>query len=450
MHMSLSEVASQLQFEHVGEDAEFERVSTDTRTISQGDLFVALRGEHFDGHDYVLQAQQSGASAAMVSEQLKVMLPMLRVDDTRLGLGQLSSLWRGRFDIPFAAITGSNGKTTVKEMLSSIMSQQGKVLFTQGNLNNDIGVPLTLLRLQDFHDYAVIEMGANHQNEILYLTDLVRPNVAVITNAAAAHLEGFGSLDGVAHAKGEIFTGLNMNGTAVINADDVYAPLWKSLVGKRKLLSFGLDSQADITAQWNETMAGTQLMISLPDAKTVSLTLALPGRHNVMNALAATAAAVAMGASEAAIKTGLEAMVPVNGRLQKLKGQAGMVILNDTYNANPASFAAAIDVLISMSGHSWLVLGDMGELGTDSQQLHVEMGRMAREKGVQCLYATGALSQHAVKGFGENGYWFENKDELTSQLSSDWQGEGAVLVKGSRLMHMEEVVSGLQAGDKLA
>lgn len=448
MQMQLSYAASHLSAEYQGEDVSFSQVSTDTRTLQHGALFVALQGENFDGHDCLQQAQDAGAVAAMVSRLPESSLPLLKVNDTRTGLGELASLWRDQFAIPLAAVTGSNGKTSVKEMIAAIMRQSGEVLSTFGNLNNDIGVPLTLLRLQDQHRAAVIEMGANHAGEIQYLCSLARPSIAVITNAAAAHLEGFGSLEGVARAKGEIFSSLPDDGIVVMNADDHYAPLWEGLAGDRKVIRFGLQKPADVSAKWKAADDAVSLDLSTPQGRC-AVRLPLPGRHNVMNALAAVAVSQAMGADLKMIKAGLESIKPVGGRLQTLRGLPGMMLLNDTYNANPDSFAVAVDVLTGMKGdHKWLVLGDMGELGKDAARLHADCVRIAREHGVQRLYATGDLCREAVKGFGESGYWFSSKDDLIQQIRKDWQGDGALLVKGSRAMHMEEIVNNLQAGEQ--
>jgi len=445
MRMSLDEVADQMDAQRVGDDVVFSSVSTDTRSISSGDLFVALQGENFDGHDYLQQAQDAGAVAAMVSRQLKIMLPMLKVQDTRLGLGQLSSLWRGRFSVPCIAVTGSNGKTTVKEMLSAIMSQTGDVLATIGNLNNDIGVPLTLLRLQDHHRSAVVEMGANHAGEIQYLSGLARPDVAIITNAGPAHLEGFGSIEGVAHAKGEIFTGLNMNGTAIINQDDSYAPLWRELAANRRIISFAIEQQADVMASWQQYDDHLLMQLRTPVGDG-EVKLQLLGRHNVMNALAATAAAIAAGIDIPGIVSGLESMKAVDGRLQVSDGLAGMRILNDTYNANPASLEAALDVMSDMTGEKWLALGDMGELGEGAVEMHRQCGELAREKGITRLYAVGPLARYAVESFAGESQWCESMSDLISLLKKDWVAEGVLLVKGSRLMHMEQLVGALQSG----
>ena len=442
MEMSLAQVADNLNAEVVGADARFMRVSTDTRTLQPGDLFVALVGEHFDGHDYVEAAHRKGAIAAMVSRRVETDLPLLMVPDTRISLGAMASFWRKQFSIPVAAVTGSNGKTTVKEMIAAIMRQKTAVLATQGNLNNDIGVPLTLLRMQDEHGAAVIELGANHIGEIQYLSGLTRPNVAVITNAASAHLEGFGNLEGVARGKGEIFSGLDLHGVAVINADDDFAPYWLSLTEQYQRILFGLQLDADVTADWQPRENGTQMLLHTPFGEA-ELLLPLPGRHNVMNALAATAVSLATGADPDHVVAGLSTLHTVKGRLQVVAGLPGMRILNDTYNANPTSLEVALEVLQQAPGHRWLVLGDMGELGAESAVVHGRCGMMARDYGVERLYALGELSRNAVSAFGEGAYWFESVEQLLQQIRKDWKGTGSILVKGSRVMRMERIVEGL-------
>lgn len=443
INMQLSEAASMIKAKHIGDDVFFSSVSTDTRSLKKNDLFVALSGERYDGHDYVEQAKDLGAVAAMVSQEIQEILPALLVPDTRKGLGQLASAWRDRLKLSLVAVTGSNGKTTVKEMLASILGQQGEVLATKGNLNNEIGMPLTLLEMQDQHKYAVIEMGASHKDEIDYLTRLARPNVALITNAGPAHLEGFGDIEGVAHAKGEIFSGLDSSGTAIINADDDYADYWKALARKYRVVTFGINNEADIKADWKQKEGFTDVCIQTP-AGQIDLTLKLPGRHNVMNALAATAAAYALGIENEKIRKGLEGVQPVKGRLQFREGAGGMHVLDDTYNANPSSLQAALNVLSSLPGKKWLVLGDMAELGMDSEILHRQAGLQARESGVERLYLTGRNSEHAVQSFGSGARFIEDKTRLVDAVSTDWKNEGdkqgTVLVKGSRSMRMEEVV----------
>ena len=447
--MMLSEAAKALGAELHGEDVAFAAVNTDTRTLQQGDLFVALCGENFDGHAFVAEAAARGAVAALISAPVDAALPTLRVADTRLALGQLGAAWRARFAIPLVAVTGSNGKTTTKEMLAAILAQRGPVLATQGNLNNDIGVPLTLLRLRGEHRCAVIEMGANHPGEIAYLSNLARPTVALITNAAMAHIGGFGSLDEIAHTKGGIYEGLDENGIGIVNADDAYAGYWGALLGARRCMTFGMNHSSDVYAMAesvrcivDDTAITTSFHMHTP-AGDASVVLPLMGVHNVMNALAASAAALAAGATLADIKAGLEAMRAVKGRLQVKKGIHGTRIIDDTYNANPPSVQAAIAVLATVEGEKVLVLGDMGELGDDAPLFHEQVGKQARQAGIGCLYTTGELSAGAVREFGANGRHCASHDELIAALLADLAAGTTVLVKGSRFMRMERVVDAL-------
>jgi len=444
MAMRLADAADALHARYSGADVDFTGVSTDTRTLVAENLFFALSGPRFDGHDHLAEAQLRGAAAAIVSRAVVTDLPFLRVADTRLALGQLARSWRSRFSLPVVGITGSNGKTTVKEMISSILAQRGAVLSTKGNLNNDIGVPLTLARLGEEYQSAVIEMGANHLGEIAYLSALVRPTVGIVTNAGPAHLEGFGSLDGVAQGKGELFAGLDMNATAVINADDRFAGLWRGLAQGRPQLSFGLDASADVRATYRAHAHGAQMHLQTPQGG-VELLLPLPGRHNVLNAAGAAAAALAAGADLAAIKVGLENLGAVSGRLQCKTRADGGVVFDDTYNANPSSLRAAIDVLRELPGESYLVLGDMGELGSDAAQLHAEMGAYARESGIAGLFTLGPLSAQAGRSFGIQAQTFSEFDALVTALRSQLRPEVAVLVKGSRSAGMERVVKALLA-----
>jgi UDP-N-acetylmuramoyl-tripeptide--D-alanyl-D-alanine ligase len=444
MSMQLSDAAQVLDARQVGDDVLFTGVSTDTRTLSAGNLFVALRGPNFDGHRYIEQAQQRGAVAATVSHVVKADLPQLEVEDTRLALGGLAAHWRHRFDIPLVAVTGSNGKTTVKEMLAAILRRCGTTLVTQGNFNNDIGVPHTLFGLGPEHDYAVLELGANHPGEIAYLTSLVQPVVALINNAGPAHLEGFGSLEGVARAKGELFDSAGAATTCVINADDPYAPLWRTLAAPRPVITFGLDHEADVSARWQGDIDASDMQLSTPHG-SVDTRIALPGRHNVMNALAAAAAALAAGIDVEVIAAGLSDVQPVKGRWQSLPGIAGARIINDTYNANPGSLEAGLALLSTAAGEPWLVLGDMGELGDTGRQLHETMGKAARRAGVQRLFALGELAGLAAETFGDGASAFADVDALISALRGALHADVTVLVKGSRAMRMERVVEALTA-----
>jgi UDP-N-acetylmuramoyl-tripeptide--D-alanyl-D-alanine ligase len=442
--MRLHEAAEALGARWAGEDVLLQGVSTDTRALQAGQLFVALHGPHFDGHDYLAEAKAKGAAACMVEKPLAD-CPALIVGDTRLALGKLARAWRRRFAMPLVAVTGSNGKTTVKEMLASILGQQDNTLATRGNLNNDIGLPLTLFGLDVRHISAVVEMGANHAGEIAYLTRLAEPNVAIITNAAPAHLEGFGSLEGVAEAKGEIFQGLSETGTAIINADDQFAPLWRELAKTKNQLTFGLHQSADISARWQAGDRGSQLQVTTPGGD-MECRLALLGEHNVMNALAAIAAAQAVGTPLNAIRVGLERMQPVPGRLQLKSGLNGSRIIDDTYNANPASLAAAIQVLAGFPGKRILVLGDMGELGEDTITLHAEAGRAAKAGSIDVLYTAGAMAKTAAQAFGKGAHQFEDQTAAIAALQSELSPNVTVLLKGSRLSHMERIADALVAG----
>lgn len=456
--MTLHEAARALEADWVGKDACFTGISTDSRTVTRGDLFVALRGPSFDGHDFVGQLRDKGAAAAMVHRDSeagagKPGIPLILVENTRLGLGQLAAYWRGRFSMPVVAVTGSNGKTTVKEMIASVLQHvtepeekvngkingSGQVLATEGNLNNDIGVPLMLLRLRETHRYAVIEMGMNHSGEIAYLTRLARPDVALITNAGEAHVEGVGSLEAVARAKGEIFEGLAPQGIAVINADDVYAPLWRNLAGNRGVIDFGLKGKPRVSARRRSDSSGNRMTLLLPDGAE-DVELQVPGEHNVRNALAAAAAAVGMGIGATAIASGLSAFRGVKGRMQQKRGLHGATLIDDSYNANPDSVRAALAVLAKAEGKKILVLGDMGELGERSRDFHERIGEEARTAGIDRLVALGELSAHATKKFGRGGRHFKEIEELLAEIESLLGPGVTLLIKGSRFMQMERVV----------
>lgn len=458
--MHLSALVKALDATLQGEDVYFTRVSTDTRKVESGDLFVALRGERFDGGEFVVQAIQSGAVAALVdhaqAEKIRFEhgtkgggYSLLVVQDTRLALGQLAAYWRNQFDLPLVGITGSNGKTTVKEMLASIFrvaaGDVAAVLSTHGNLNNDIGLPLTLLRLNINHHFAVIEMGMNHAGEIDYLTHIARPQVALITNASGAHLAGLGSVAAVARAKGEIFAGLATEGIAVINADDEHAYLWRELTGSRSCIEFGLQADAQVGGTWQTSGEGSLLQVRTP-VGNFEVRLQVPGEHNVRNALAATAAALVLNVPVAAIGAGLQQFGGVMGRLQRKITTQGVVVIDDTYNANPASVFAAIQVLAQAQGKRILVLGDMGELGEDGANLHGEVGLFAKQAGIKQLYVLGELSQYAAHEFGDGAQHFTQIENLLVALKAQLEENTTILVKGSRFMKMERVVQALDTG----
>ncbi|AGA34249.1 UDP-N-acetylmuramoylalanyl-D-glutamyl-2,6- diaminopimelate--D-alanyl-D-alanine ligase [Thioalkalivibrio nitratireducens DSM 14787] len=423
---------------HGDGERSFRGVSRDSRASWPEALFVALRGERFDGHDFVRPELE--AAVLLVERPLDDPRPQVVVDDTTGALARLGVYWRTRCTARVVALTGSNGKTTTKEMLRSILSGVGSVHATEGNLNNHIGVPLTLLAMPRSVDYAVIEMGANHAGEIAFLTRLARPEVALITNAGRAHLDGFGSLEGVARAKAEIYAGLPaQGGTAVINLDDRFAGDWLALNRDRPRLGFSLQGRGEIQGVWKPP-AGLVLKVSGAERE---LLLAAPGRHVAQNALAAAAAAAALGCEIDAIARGLQAWRPVAGRLRAFRHLSGAVIWDDTYNANPDSLAAALEVLAGHPGTRVLVLGDMNELGSEARSLHAEMGRRARELGIHRLLASGGLTPAAVEAFGSGARWFASNVELATALVELLGTDAAVLIKGSRDQHMEDILTGL-------
>ncbi|NMG45937.1 UDP-N-acetylmuramoyl-tripeptide--D-alanyl-D-alanine ligase [Aromatoleum toluvorans] len=455
--LNLSDIGGLPGFRVVNGDATFTSVGTDSRRIRAGQLFVALRGERFDGHDFVEQAIAAGAVAVMVDEDWErehgdADMPRVVVGDTRLALGVLAAHWRSRFHIPLIGITGSNGKTTVKEMCAAIMRAQLRhdghapdgVLATVGNLNNDIGLPLTLLELRDHHRAAVIEMGMNHPGEIAYLTDIARPGVAIVTNAQRAHLQGMGSLVEIAKEKGAIYGGLGTNGVAIVNADDAHCALWREFNRGRAVVTFAAGHAADVTATGQVHGLGTHVKLTTAEGG-VEFELPVPGEHNVRNAAGAAAACLAAGASHDAVVEGLSGFSGAPGRLQRRAGLGGSLIIDDTYNANPDSVRAAIDVLASTTGRTVLVLGDMGEVGMTSAQLHDEVGGYAKSKGIDELYALGEMSAVAAHNFGEGGQRFATAEALIAALAPRLDANTVVLVKGSRFMRMERVTNGLAA-----
>ena len=446
IQMRLSSAARVLDTGYSGHDVEFQGCSTDTRKLESGNLFIAIKGQNFDGNDFIEAAVNRGAVAALMGRQDQVNLPCIVVDNVRRAMGQLAQAWRQHFQIPLVAITGSNGKTTVKEMLGSILRLKAPVLSTVGNLNNDIGVPLTLYGLGNEHAYAIIEMGANHAGEISWLSKIAVPTVAVITQCAPAHLEGFGSIDGVARAKAEIFEGLDRKGTAIINADDDYAQYWTGKVRGLNYLSFGLEKPADITAvcSGGNKSSGSGRFRLITPAGSIDVALSLLGRHNVMNALAAAACAVCMDVDLETICRGLEEMKPVRGRLEMKQGIRNTTIIDDTYNANPGSFRAAINVLTHFPGKHWLVLGDMGELGNETELFHREAGRIAKSSGIEKLFTIGELGRFSTEEFGECAAHFESHDDLLHGLRDVIEDGVHILIKGSRSMHMEKIVQGLE------
>jgi UDP-N-acetylmuramoyl-tripeptide--D-alanyl-D-alanine ligase len=447
IQMTIAQAAQLLDLHAAPAGVEFNGISIDTRTLKPGNLFIALPGQKVDGHDYLEEARQKGAAAALVSRQVNSPLTQIVVKDTVAAMGKLAAAWRSQFQLPIIAVTGSNGKTTLKNMINSILiaacnGKQEDVLATQGTLNNHLGLPLTLAQLNNHHRYAVIEMGMNHFGEIDYLTKLTRPQVAVITNAASAHLEGVGDVAGVARAKAEIFNGLPQQGTAVLNRDDDFYPYWLECIGHHANISFGFHPEADVTATLHPATGTQHLTLQTPSGD-VDIHLPLLGKHNALNALAATAAALAINIDLSAIKKGLESILPAQGRLQLHQLANGVKIIDDTYNANPFSLQAAVDTLASFEGKKILVLGDMRELGSEAKSLHHIAGQHIRQAGIDYLFTYGELSSSTAQAFGEGAYHFNEQDKLLNALKPFLYNQTTILVKGSRSMRMEKVVAGL-------
>lgn len=449
MNATLSSVAQSMRGTLHGADCPFDGVSTDSRTLRRGELFFALSGPNFDGGEFVSQASDKGAAGAVVKSVVEDDVAQITVDDTRLALGRLGATWRQSHAATVVGVTGSNGKTTIKEMIAACLSQIAPTLATVGNLNNDIGMPLMLLRIDSSHRYAVLEMGANHAGEIGYLTSLARPDVVVISNAGVAHLEGYGSITGIAHGKGEILQSDTRPQFAILNAEDEFYQYWLSLVDDIEILSFGLGEGADVHADHIVAEKGsTSFRLHLP-AAVVDLTLPLAGIHNVRNACAAAAVATALGVSPEQIRNAFESIEPVAGRLQPVAGRNGAVVYDDSYNANPESVCAAGDFLATLSGRNWLVLGDMFELGENADQLHFDTGKALADCRVDRVFAIGDLSKHTIRGFGDDGEWFASIDDLIASVMADISADVTILIKGSRGMRMERVVEALRATDAM-
>ena len=444
MRLSLSAIASAVDGQVHGDDVAVCGLVHDSRRVESGMLFVALPGEHVDGHAFVSAAAAQGAAAALVARLQDVALPQVVVADPLVALGRVAAAWRDRVDPTVVGITGSNGKTTVKEMVRAILETSGPTLATQGNYNNEIGLPLTLARLDPDDQFAVLEMGCGQPGDIRYLAGLARPEVGVVTNAGPAHLERLGSIEGVARTKGELFESLPASGCAVINADDRFADFWRGRVGASRQLSFGLDQPADISARLRAERGNDWGTIEVRTPAGGFVTeLHLPGRHNLMNALAATAVGVALELDLDAIAAGLANARSLPGRLQPRRHREGWTLIDDTYNANPASLYAGLQVVSAMDGESWLVLGDMAELGPDSDKLHAEMGQSAGDLGIKRLYSIGRASRASSLAFGDQGRHFESHQALVETLGRELHPGVNCLVKGSRSMTMERVVRAL-------
>jgi UDP-N-acetylmuramoyl-tripeptide--D-alanyl-D-alanine ligase len=440
-------LGAQLGGEAIGADVPYGAVSTDSRTLESGALFVALRGPNFDGGEFVAAAMARGAVGAIVERPVPAALPQIIVPDALHALQRLGQVWRAEFDLPIVAVAGSNGKTTAKEMTAAILSRRGPCMATRGNLNNHIGVPLTLMRLESAHRSAVVEMGANRIGDVAELVRLAQPTVGLITNAGAEHLEGFGDLDGVAQGEGEMVAGLEPQACAIINADDAYADYWRGVAGAVRVVTFGLHAAADFTAK-NSSQAiergefATRFTLLCPLGER-QIILKAGGAHNIANALAAAAAAGAAGATLEEMALGLADFRAVSGRLQLKAGARDSWIIDDSYNANPSSVRAGLEVLRSLPGPTWLVLADMAELGEHASDSHADMGTFARDCGVQRLFALGQQSSRAAETFGAGGEWFSDADSLIGRLKAELSPGVTVLIKGSRVNRLERVVQAL-------
>ena len=428
----------------MGADVDVGGVSIDTRKIKPGDLFVAIKGERVDGHDFVAQAAAAGAVAALVTRKVDASIAQIVVDDTELALGDLASAVRAQSNVQVVGITGSNGKTTVKTLVASILSRHGRTHVNAGNYNNELGLPLTLLAMPADTQYAVLEMGAGKPGDIAYLAAIARPDIGLVNTIAPAHLERMGSVEGVAETKGALYQALPVDGVAVINADDAFASFFGGLAGTRRQLRFALDHKADIGADIVELgVDGSRFVLSTP-VGDAEVDLPLPGRHNVGNAMAAAAIALALNVPLDTIVAGLEQVPAIAGRLRAETMAAGWVLIDDSYNANPGSVGAAIDTLALAQGERWLVLGDMAELGANARAMHAGIGERARKQGIDRLFAVGPLSAAAVETFGEHGAHYTDKQALAKALNEQLHGSVTLLVKGSRSAGMEQVVAALR------
>ena len=446
MNISLRKLQSWVSSVDIGGDAELGGVTTDSRNVVAGDLFVALRGERFDAHDFLAEVAAKGAAAVVVDRVPDAIgMPYLRVPDTRIALGEIARGWRSQFALPVIGVTGSNGKTTVKEMIAAILHEAfGKAgyLATRGNLNNEVGVPLTLLRLSEAHHAAVVEMGMNHVGEIAWLASVAQPTIALVNNAQREHQEFMQSIEAVARENGAVIEALPDNGVAVFPADDEFTPMWRALAtanGARTVVTFGLNEHADVTCSYRDRDFGSDVTLDIQGRK-VSVKLMAAGLHNVRNAMAAAACCCSLGIDAETIAQGLTAFMPVNGRMQRKQAVNGATVIDDTYNANPDSVLAAINVLAKTVAPRILVLGDMGEVGSDGVHFHEEVGTHAAQSGIDRMLTLGELARHASAAFGANGEHFNTLEDLMQALGVALTSDATVLVKGSRFMQMERVV----------
>jgi len=442
IHARLSDAARWSGARHIGTDVEFNGLSTDSRNISKGMLFVALRGEHCDGHQFIDEAQTQGAVAALVSSPVATSLPLLVAEQPLHVLAELAAVWRSLFDLPLIGVLGSNGKTTVKELIATILRQEAgyRVLATEGNQNNALGVPLSLFRLGSQHNVAILELGANQPGEIAFLGNIAKPNIAIITNAGLDHIAGFGGVEGAARANGEVFSAMEHKGIAILNGDDECLPIWQHQAGTHTQIRFGFKPNADVRGSWHPRLDGGSLSIDSPWGR-IDTHLHLMGQHNALNALAAATACLTLGVDTEMVAAGLAAMRPVGGRLQSRLGAGGARIIDDTYNANPSSLSAALETLTAIPGKKILVLGDMAELGDEAVKWHVWAGQAAHAAGISRLFTVGELAGLAAESFGERDDRFADAQALIRALLPQLKSGVTVLFKGSRCMSMENMVS---------
>lgn len=456
IHSSLLALQKVVANSSVTADVQFSGLSTDSRKVESGNVFLALRGETFDAHDFLNEVVQAGA-VAVIAERIPAdfSVPALIVPDTKLALAAIATYWRQQFNLPVIGVTGSNGKTTVKEMIASILlAQYGseQMISTKGNLNNEIGVPLTVLRLQKQHQAAVFELGMNHPGEIAVLSEIAQVNVALVNNAQREHQEFMQTVEAVAIENGAVIQSLPADGVAVFPADDTYTSIWRQFAADRQCITFGLSSisgsKAEVHASFVPQDFGSELQMSIL-GEVVTVRLAAAGQHNVLNALAAAACCKALGVTNQKIVEGLQAFAPVSGRLQAKQATAGALVIDDTYNANPDSVKAAIDVLAAVKNTTTLVLGDMGEVGADGAAFHQEVGHYAKTRGVNHLFTLGNLAQSSTLAFGDGAQHFADLTQLLAHLETKAQSGNTILVKGSRFMKMERVVAHLISGERL-
>jgi len=450
--IGLQKAAAWMKATFSGEDKSFAGVAIDSRTVAENELFFALIGEKSNGHHFIEEVERRGAAGIVVSQTVNSTLPKLCVEDVGNALGKLAQEYRKQFNIPMAAITGSYGKTTVKEMVASILAVEGAVLANQGNFNTEIGLPLTLLRLTNEHQYAVVEMGARKKGDIHYLMGLAEPSVALINNAGIAHIEIFGSELAVRNAKGELYAGLRPDGIAVINAEDPHVDYWKSLLRGQTVFTFGYGSNVNLSiSKVDLDLQGSHFILHY-QGQMLPIQLNTPGEHNVLNGVAAAATALAMGASFASVQKGLDQFQPVKGRLQFKKGLRDIQLIDDTYNANPVSMRAALSVLATQPGEKWFVMGDMIELGDHAETWHRDIGKEAKRLGIHKMFGIGKMTKNALLEFGAQGHHYNDKDNLISEVKHELQASPknlTILVKGARAMRMEEVVIALQNSEDI-